>query len=139
MASQHGLQTSTIYMFSQYFLKLRQPDNEIWSSNRMQQEKCFSSKIIQKIKQRRVVPDLFLLLETASYEVKAKQNVCKLYSWSRNVLNFLRFRKRFWSIFPRHFGYDFSGKFFFKLYSINWPNFIAQYVLCNFLGHKFWN
>ena len=80
MASQHGLQTSTIYMLSQYFLKLRQPDNEIWSSNRMQQEKCFSSKIIQKIKQRRVVPDLFLLLETASYEVKAKQNVCKLYS-----------------------------------------------------------
>ena len=33
-------------------MKLRQPENEIWSANRIEQEKYFSSKIMQKMKHK---------------------------------------------------------------------------------------
>ena len=36
---------------AQYLANYRQPDNEIWSVNRMSQEKYFSLKIMQKMRQ----------------------------------------------------------------------------------------
>ena len=50
----------------QYLTKQRQPDNETWWINRIEQEKYVSSKIMPKIRQWRLVPDLFLCLRGKS-------------------------------------------------------------------------
>ena len=47
MTSQSGCNTH----IAQCITKQRQPDNETWSIKRIYQEKYFSSKIIQKIRQ----------------------------------------------------------------------------------------
>ena len=49
-----------------YLVKQKQPDNEIWSVNRIYQEKYFSSKIMEN-DVGRLVPDLFLFFEKALY------------------------------------------------------------------------
>ena len=36
---------------AQYLMNQRQPDNEIWSVNRMSQKKYFALKIMQKMRQ----------------------------------------------------------------------------------------
>ena len=49
--------------------------------------------------------------------------------WSKDTLNFDFIEKGLWIASPPHFVYDFSRKIFLKLYSINWPNFIAWLAL----------
>ena len=50
-----------------------QPDNEIWSINRIQQGKYFSSKVMPENEAGRLIQDLFFLFfkKEAFYEVKA--------------------------------------------------------------------
>ena len=43
----------------------------------------------------------------------------------RYILNFGFSEKGLELVSPPHFVWDFSRKIFFRLYSINWPNFIA--------------
>ena len=45
--------------------------------------------------------------------------------WSRDTLNFDFLKKGQGIVSPPHFVYESSKKMFLKLYSINWPNFIA--------------
>ena len=51
MMSQPDQKTVTIHILPKSHKVLRQPDNEIWSGNRIQKEKYFSLKIMQKIRQ----------------------------------------------------------------------------------------
>ena len=50
MTSKPGYQTLDNKHAVQYLTKKRQPDNEIWSANRILQGKYFSSKIMPKIR-----------------------------------------------------------------------------------------
>ena len=83
----------------------------------------------------------------------------KLYNaldyWSRDMLNFKFLEKGLEIVSPLHFEYDFSGKMFVMLYSINCPNSIAWLSLLEILvnmctsilfclltrlwRHKIWN
>ena len=47
MTPQPGLETTTIHILPN--ISQRQPDNEIWSINRIYQEKYFSLKIMPKM------------------------------------------------------------------------------------------
>ena len=49
--------------------------------------------------------------------------------WSRDMLNFDFLEKGLGIVPPLYFMYNFSGKMFFMLYSINWPNFIVWLTL----------
>ena len=60
-----------------------------------------------------------------------------LHYWSKDMPNFDFLDKSLGIVSPAHFVYDFSTIIFLVLYSINWPNFIAQnswdigqYVFC---------
>ena len=75
--------------------------------------------------------------------------------WSRDMLNFKFLEKGLEIVSPLHFEYDFSGKMFVMLYSINCPNSIAWLSLLEILvnmctsilfclltrlwRHKIWN
>ena len=57
--------------------------------------------------------------------------------WFRDMLNFYFLGKGLGIVSPAHFVYDFSRKVFLMLYSINWPNFVAWFVLLlEILGNK---
>ena len=45
--------------------------------------------------------------------------------WSRDMFNFNFSEKGLGLVSPPHFVYDFWGKMFIMLHSINWPNFIV--------------
>ena len=91
---------------------------------------------------RKTAPDLFFL-KKALYEVKAsgqsisiflnlenKNKICKtLEYWSSDMLNFDFLEKGQWIISPPHFVHDFSEMMFVRVYSINWPGFIARLSL----------
>ena len=55
--SQRNKQTVGQTHVAQYLTKQRQPENDSWLVNRIKQEKCFSSKIMQKFEAGRLVPD----------------------------------------------------------------------------------
>ena len=61
-----------------------------------------------------------------------------LHYWSRDMLNFLFFRKDLEIASPEHFVCDFLTEMFRMLYSINWPNFIVWLpLLLEILGNMF--
>ena len=52
--------------------------------------------------------------------------------WPRDILDFNFLQKGLeivWIVSPLHFEHDFLRKMFLMLYSIKWPNFIAQFSL----------
>ena len=49
--------------------------------------------------------------------------------WSRDMSNFEFLERGLGIVSPLHFVYDFLGKLFLMLYSINWPNIITWLYL----------
>ena len=65
-----------------------------------------------------------------SPELGKQNKICKtLEYWSRYMLNFNFLEKAQWIISPPHFVHDFSKMMFVRVYSINWPSFIARLSL----------
>ena len=101
---------------------------------------------MHKMRQGRLVPDLFLFFNKAYYEVKesglqisfnifwypqlGKNKPYKtLGYWFVETLNFNFSEKGLGLVSPPHFMYDFPRKLFFMLHSINCPNFIVWFPL----------
>ena len=131
MTSQPGIKQLkyTYYLIPKKVI--RQPNNEIWSGNRKQRGKWFSSKIMQKRRWKTSSRPLFVF----SKEVRALQetyNKTELYKtldcWFRKILNFgfLKQHVRLDSI--PHFVYDFWKKIFLKG-RIHCEIFLSEYLM----------
>ena len=130
----HGLLNTHI---TQYLKKQRQLGNEIWSVNKVQREKYFSKKIMQKMRKR----DQFqtsVFKENALCKVKASgqlpsfkifQQVQLVHTIKTSFITFqtvdpgicliLGFYKGLELVFPRHFVHNFSRNLFLMSCSIN--------------------
>ena len=103
MMSKPGQQTITICILpNSHEVKATR---QIWSLNRVQQDKYFPSNIMQKNEAGNIAPDLFLFFKKAFYKVKAsglqlrfniflialnlQQKQCKILDhWFRDMLSF---------------------------------------------------
>ena len=154
MTSQPGVPTIAIHILSN--ISQSKGNNEIWSINRVQQEKYFSWKIMWKMKQGDKFQTSFYFFKKLNMRWKGKWsgalfqyilialilpcNKNKLYKtldhWSRDMVNSIFSEKGLGLISPPHFVYDFSRKMFLMLHSIYCPNFIIWLpLLLRLLGN----
>ena len=152
--SQPGKQRITIHILLNIsWIKGNQ--KEIWSVNRISQEKNSSLKLCRKWGRDTSSRPLFVFLKRLgkskwsaawchyiSIALKLTHSRNKLFKnlhyWSRDMLNFGFLDKGLGIISTAHFVYEFSTKMILMLYSINWSNFIVWLpLLLEILGNMF--
>ena len=146
--------------------------HEIWSINGIKQGKYFLQKLSGKwVTETSSIP-LFIFWKTL---ISGKRKWCAAYFqyisiglnfayhknkpyktldyWVKDMLNFNFSEKRLGLVSSPHIVYDFSGKMFLMLHSVNWLDFIiwlplllkilelcvSQLFVCLLWHHEIWN